>query len=101
MSKEVEVKVNTRLDKERKVQELKEDLLSRLESMVLDDDQKKLVISVIDRVTQISERVGMANRVYLELDGDYSEHIRVTCQVNGMMRERNYICSLLSLWMMV
>jgi len=78
MSKEVEVKVNTRLDKERKVQELKEDLLSRLESMGLDDNQKKLVISVIDRVTQISERVGMANRVYLVLDGDYNEHIRVT-----------------------
>lgn len=78
MSKEVEAKVNTRLDKERKVQELREDLLSRLESMGLDDDQKKLVISVIERVTQLSERVGMANRVYLVLDGDYSEHVRVT-----------------------
>ena len=59
-------------------QELKEDMLSRLEKMDLDAEQKKLVISVINKVTQLSVRVGMANRVYLVSDGDYSEHVRVT-----------------------
>lgn len=78
MSKEFELKVKSRIDKERKLQELKEDMLSRLEKMDLDAEQKKLVISVINKVTQLSERVGMANRVYLVSDGDYSEHVRVT-----------------------
>jgi hypothetical protein len=78
MSKEFELKVKSRIDKERKLQELKEDMLSRLEKMDLDAEQKKLVISVINKVTQLSVRVGMANRVYLVSDGDYSEHVRVT-----------------------
>lgn len=70
--------VERRLEKEQKYSELREQSISAVNEMRLDDVQKNFIISVIEKVTQLSEVVGMGNRVYFVNTPDYKEHIRVT-----------------------
>lgn len=72
--------VKRRLSKEKMYLSAKQKMISKLDILGLDKDQKAIVLRVIDQVSQLSEVVGMGNRVVLESGPDFSEHVRLADQ---------------------
>lgn len=70
--------IEQRIEKEGRFNALKSSMMEQIESMGLNEEQKEIMFAIIDKTTQLSERVGMGNRVYLVSTSDYWEHVRVT-----------------------
>ena len=75
---EVTEYVQSRIDKEERFKALKVEMTDKLNEMNLSEEQMATMISVIEITTQLSDTVGMGNRVYLNATSDYWEHVRVT-----------------------
>ena len=75
---EVTEYVQSRIDKEERFKALKVEMTDKLNEMNLSEEQMATMISVIEITTQLSDIVGMGNRVYLNATSDYWEHVRVT-----------------------
>ena len=70
--------VEGRISKEKRFLELRKELIGQLDQMNLSEEQIKVLLGVITQVTQLSEVVGMANRVCICSTPDYWEEVRVT-----------------------
>lgn len=67
-----------RVSKEKKYEETKNLLLSQLKKLEISDSDKLVIQQIIEQVCQLSEHVGMQNRVYL----NQNVHLRLVGQSN-------------------
>lgn len=69
---------NTRIEKEAQHKEAKQFLLFEVEKAEMNDNQRRAMINIIDRITPLTERVGYKNKVPLDYRPDVDTEITLS-----------------------